>query len=83
MVPAANVSTLRLTTEDDQHQWSVCRRLSTHASIVYTAMMLVRVVAHKEASGDTTRAQDAGLASGMAAQHWLWPLCIYQGARGD
>jgi TnpA family transposase len=68
-VSYANFGKLRYATEDDQRLWSECSRLITNAIIFYNAMILSRLVAHKEASGDTAGAALIMQVSPVAWQH--------------
>ena len=49
--------------------WSECSRLITNAIIFYNAMILSRLLAHKEASGDTAGAAVITQVSPVAWQH--------------
>jgi len=68
-VSYANFGKLRFKTEDDQQVWSECSRLLTNGVIFYNAMILSRLLAYKEASGDATGAGLITQVSPVAWQH--------------
>jgi TnpA family transposase len=68
-VSYANFGKLRFTSEEDQQLWSECSRLITNAIIFYNAMILSRLLAHKEAIGDTSGAALIRQVSPIAWQH--------------
>jgi TnpA family transposase len=68
-VSYANFGKLRFTSEEDQQLWSECSRLLTNAIIFYNAMLLSRLLAHKEALGDTRSAALIRQVSPIAWQH--------------
>ena len=68
-VSYANFGKLRFKTEDDQQLWSECSRLLTNGVIFYNAMILSRLLAYKEASGDTVGAELMMHVSPVAWQH--------------
>ncbi len=68
-VSYANFGKLRFTNEDDQQLWHECSRLLTNCIIFYNTMMLSRVMAHKEAIGDTDGAAVLSQVSPVAWQH--------------
>ncbi len=68
-VSYANFGKLRFKTEDDQQLWSECSRLITNAIIFYNAMILSRLLAHKEASGNTDGMALITQVSPIAWQH--------------
>ena len=68
-VSYANFGKLRFMNEDDQQLWHECSRLITNCIIFYNTTMLSRVLAHKEATGDTAGAQLIMQVSPVAWQH--------------
>ncbi len=68
-VSYANFGKLRFKTEDAQQLWSECSRLLTNSVIFYNAMILSRLLAYKEASGDAVGAELMTQVSPVAWQH--------------
>lgn len=84
-VSYANFGNLRFKTEDDQQLWSECSRLLTNGVIFYNAMILSRLLAYKEASGDAVGARVMTQVSPVARQHinFSGRYEFTKGARGD
>jgi hypothetical protein len=68
-VSYANFGKLRFKTEDEQQLWNECCRLITNCIIYYNASILSRLLAHKEAAGDTAGAELLTQVSPVAWQH--------------
>ncbi len=68
-VSYANVGKLRFTTEDDQELWSECSRLLANCIIFYNMTLLDRLIAQKEADGDTVSAAALAEIAPVAWQH--------------
>jgi TnpA family transposase len=68
-VSYANFGKLRLKSEDEQQLWNECCRLITNCIIYYNAMILSRLLAHKEAAGDGAGATLLTQVSPIAWQH--------------
>jgi len=68
-VSYANFGKLRFLTEEDQQLWHECSRLITNCIIFYNAMLLSRLLAHKEATGDAAGAALITHVSPVAWQH--------------
>ncbi len=68
-VSYANFGKLRFRSEDDQVLWHECSRLITNCIIFYNTTILLRVLAHKEAMGDSAGAALIGQISPVAWQH--------------
>ena len=68
-VSYANFGKLRFKTEDDQQLWNECSRLISNCIIFYNATILSRLLAYKEASGDTVGAALLMQVSPVAWQH--------------
>ena len=66
---SANVGKLRFMSEDDQQLWQECSRLITNGIIFYNTTILSRVLAHKEATGDTAGTALISQVSPVAWQH--------------
>jgi TnpA family transposase len=68
-VSYANFGKLRFKTEDEQQLWNECCRLITNCIIYYNASILSRLLAHKEAAGDTVGVESLTQVSPVAWQH--------------
>ena len=68
-VSYANVGKLRFTTEADQELWSECSRLLANCIIFYNMTLLDRLLAQKEAAGDTISAAILAEIAPIAWQH--------------
>lgn len=68
-VSYANFGKLRFKSEEDQMLWSECSRLITNSIIFYNALILSRLLAHKEARGDGAGATLIPHVSPIAWQH--------------
>lgn len=68
-VAYANFGKLRFKTEQEQQIWNECSRLITNCIIYYNAAILSKLLAHKEATGDTQGAALLKQVSPVAWQH--------------
>ena len=68
-VSYANMGKLRWTTEEDQEVWSECSRLLANCIIFYNMTLLDRLLAQKEADGDTVSAAALAEIAPVAWQH--------------
>jgi len=71
-VAYANFGKLRFRTEHDQQLWGECSRLLTNAIIYYNATILSKVLAYKDAQGDTEGVALLARVSPVAWQHINW-----------
>jgi TnpA family transposase len=68
-VSYANFGKLRFKTEEDQQLWSESSRLISNCIIYYNTMILSRLLAKKEAAGDTEGTEAIKQVSPIAWQH--------------
>lgn len=68
-VSYANFGKLRFKTEDEQQVWNECCRLLTNCIIYYNASIISRLLASKEAAGDTAGVELLMQVSPVAWQH--------------
>ncbi|GAA5530783.1 Tn3 family transposase [Herpetosiphon gulosus] len=68
-VSYANIGKLRFTTETDQELWNECSRLLANCILFYNMTVLDRLLAQKEADGDTVSAAAIAEIAPIAWQH--------------
>ena len=64
----ANFGKLRLKTENEQQIWNECARLISNCIIYYNALILSRLLAHKEDNGESHEADQLKRISPVAWQ---------------